>query len=214
MCFSATASFTAGIVLTVIGVATVKKTQRKTEIPFAMVPLLFGCQQFIEGLLWLSFQFNSHLLNVIMTYVFTLVSHVFWPIFIPLSIGLMEIVPWRKKVINVFQLTGIALGAYLLYFIIRYPITSEIQSHIVYVFPHFHKPLVLVLYITATCISAFFSSHRVINIFGILALILFMIAFWFYFVAFFSVWCFFSAILSVVIYLHFYFTNARVLGWI
>ena len=77
MCFSATASFTAGIVLTVIGVATVKKTQRKTEIPFAMVPLLFGLQQFIEGLLWLSFQFNSHLLNVIMTYVFTLVSQVF-----------------------------------------------------------------------------------------------------------------------------------------
>lgn len=214
MCFSATASFTAGTLLTAIGVATVKKTQRKIEIPFAMIPLLFGLQQFIEGLLWLSFQFNSHLLNVIMTYVFTFVSHVFWPIFIPLSIGLLEIVPWRKKVINVFQITGAALGAYLLYIIIRYPITSEIQTHIVYVLPHFHNQLVLVLYIAVTCISAFFSSHRVINIFGFLALILFLLAYWFYFVAFFSVWCFFSAILSVVIYLHFYFTNPRVLGWI
>jgi hypothetical protein len=214
MCFSATASFSAGILLTAIGVATINMAQRKTEIPFAMIPLLFGLQQFIEGLLWLSFQYNSHLLNVIMTYVFTLVSHVFWPIFIPLSIGLMEIVPWRKKVIHAFQLTGIVLGMYLLYFIVRHPITSEIQSHIVYVFPHFHKPLVLVLYIASTCISAFFSSHRIINIFGLLALILFMIAFWFYFVAFFSVWCFFSAILSVVIYLHFYYANRRVPGWI
>ncbi len=214
MCFSATASFTAGIVLTAIGVATVKRAQRKTEIPFAMIPLLFGLQQIIEGLLWLSFQFGFHLLNVIMTYAFTLVSHVFWPIFIPLSIGLLEIVLWRRKVIDVFLLTGISLGAFLLYFIIRYPITSEIHSHIVYVFPHFHNPLVLVIYIAATCISAFFSSHRVINIFGILALIFFILSFWFYYVAFFSVWCFSSAILSVIIYLHFYFRNARVLGWI
>jgi hypothetical protein len=214
MCFSATASLTAGILLTAIGIATVKKSQRKTDIPFAMIPLFFGLQQIIEGFLWLSFLYNSHLLNVIMTYAFTLVSHVFWPIFIPFSIGLMESVPWRKKVIHVFQLTGGALGAYLLYFIIQYPITSEIHSNIVYVFPHFHKPLVLILYIAATCISAFFSSHRLVNIFGILALILFMMAFWFYFVAFFSVWCFFSAILSIVIYLHFCHTNARKLAWI
>ena len=49
MCFSATASFTVGVVLSVIGVVTIKMTRRKEEIPFAMIPLLFGIQQFIEG---------------------------------------------------------------------------------------------------------------------------------------------------------------------
>ncbi len=203
MCFSATASFIAGVSLTAIGVATVKMSRCKTDIPFAMIPLLFGIQQLIEGMLWLSFMFEAPLLNVSMTYLFTFFSHVLWPIFMPLSIGLMETVPWRKKVILAFQITGGAVGLYLLYFIIRFPITSEIKVHVMYIFPHFHKPMVLLLYIAATCVSGFFSSHRMVNIFGALALLLFIVSYWFYTVAFFSVWCFFSAILSAVIYLHF-----------
>lgn len=67
----------------------------------------------------------------------------------------------------------------------------------------------MVLYLAATCVCSFFSSHKIINIFGALALLLFIVAYWFYTVAFFSVWCFFAAILSVVIYLHFKFGNER-----
>ena len=189
--------------MSVLGVATVKKAERKAEIPFAMIPLLFGVQQIIEGMLWLSFRFDAPLLNVIMTYVFTLFSHVLWPIFVPFSIGLMETVAWRKKVISAFQITGIAVGLYHLYVIVKFPVTSEINGDIVYVSPYFNKVPVLVLYLAATCVGAFFSSHKIINIFGALALLLFMVAYWFYTVAFFSVWCFFAAILSVVIYLHF-----------
>ncbi|MDO8207956.1 MAG: hypothetical protein Q7T38_09100 [Gallionella sp.] len=209
MCFSATASFVAGVSLTAIGVVTVKMAKRKTKIPFAMIPLLFGIQQLIEGMLWLSFKFEAPLLNVSMTYLFTFFSHVLWPIFMPLSIGLMETVPWRKKVILAFQIIGGAVGLYLLYFIIRFPITSEIKVHVMYIFPHFHKPMVLLLYIVATCVSGFFSSHKMVNIFGVLALLLFIVAYWFYTVAFFSVWCFFSAILSAIIYLHFKSGNQR-----
>ena len=209
MCFSATASFIAGISLTGMGIATVKMTQRKEEIPFAMIPLLFGIQQLVEGMLWLSFQYEAPLLNVLMTYLFTFFSHVLWPIFMPLSIGLLETVAWRKKVILAFQLTGWGVGLYLLYFIVMHPITSEIKVNVLYVFPHFHKPMVLLLYIAATCVSGFFSSHRMVNTFGFLALLLFLVSYWFYTVAFFSVWCFFSAILSVTIYLHLKSKQAR-----
>lgn len=209
MCFCAAASFTAGAVLSLIGVATLKSAKRKEEIFFAMIPLLFGLQQLIEGLLWLSFQFEGELSNVVLTYVFVLFSHVLWPVFIPFSIGHMETVPWRKKVLRGFQLTGLAVAIYLLYFIIRYPITSAIREHIVYVFPHFHIPPVLVLYIAATCVSALFSSQRIVMLFGVLAFVLFVVAFWFYYVAFFSVWCFFAAILSVMIFLHFQFRYAH-----
>jgi hypothetical protein len=209
MCFSATASFIAGVSLSVLGVATVKKAERKAEIPFAMIPLLFGAQQVVEGMLWLSFQFDAQLLNVIMTYLFTLFSHVLWPIFLPFSIGLMETVAWRKKVISAFRITGIATGLYLLYFIVRFPVTSEVHGNMVYVLPYVKEQPVLDLYLAATCVAPFFSSHRIINIFGVMALLLFMVAYWFYTVAFFSVWCFFAAILSVVIYLHFKFGNER-----
>ena len=203
MCFSASASFTAGAVLLAIGTVTVKKTERTAELPFAMIPFLFGIQQLIEGLLWLSFRFNAPLLNVAMTYVFTLFSHVLWPIFVPFSIALIEKVAWRKKVLLAFLLIGVTVGLYLLYLTIRFPVTSEVDQNIVYVSPHFYTVLVMALYLAATCVSAFFSSHKKINIFGVLALLFFMMAYWFYTVAFFSVWCFFAAILSAIIYLHF-----------
>jgi hypothetical protein len=207
MCFSATASFIAGISLSILGVATVKRAGRKAEIPFAMIPLLFGAQQIVEGILWLSFRFDAPLLNVPMTYLFTLFSHVLWPIYVPFSIGLMESVAWRKEVIMAFLITGIAVGLYLLYFIVRFPVTSEVHEHMVYVLPYVKEHPVLEFYLAATCVAPFFSSHKIINIFGVLALLLFMVAYWFYTVAFFSMWCFFAAILSAVIYLHFKFEN-------
>lgn len=188
--------------MTALGMVTVKKAERKTEIPLAMIPLLFGIQQIIEGMLWLSFRFDAPLLNVTMTYAFTLFSHVLWPIFVPFSIGLVETVAWRKKVISAFQIIGIAVGLYLLYLIINFPVVSEVDEHIVYVSPHFYKVPVMVFYLAATCVGSFFSSHKMINIFGGLALLLFVVAYWFYTIAFFSVWCFFAAILSAVIYLH------------
>tara|TARA_R110001606_G_C15403585_1_gene653694 strand:+ start:8452 stop:9093 length:642 start_codon:yes stop_codon:yes gene_type:complete len=212
MCFSATASFTAGASLSILGVVTLKKTQRKTDIPVAMIPLLFGVQQIIEGVLWLSFRFDQPLLNVSMTYAFTLFSHVLWPIFVPFAIGFMEPVAWRKKVISVFLLIGMTAGLYLLYLVIKFPVVSVADENIVYQSPHFYEIFVMVLYLAATCVSAFFSSYKMINIFGVLALLFFMIAYWFYTVAFFSVWCFFSAILSVIIYFHFSFKKTRVLG--
>jgi hypothetical protein len=205
MCFSATASFIAGISLSAFGIVTLKKTESKKEIPFAMVPLLFGIQQLIEGTIWLSFQYDAPLLNETMTYVFSVFSHVLWPIFIPFSIGLLETVAWRKKVILVFQLMGIVVGLYLLYLIIKFPVTSVVDKNIVYLSPHYYQVPVMSLYLGATCIGALFSSHRMIIIFGVLALFLFMVAYWFYTVAFFSVWCFFAAILSAIIYLHFSF---------
>ena len=207
MCFSATASFIAGVSLSALGVATMKKTERKAEIPFAMIPLLFGIQQIIEGMLWLSFRFDAPLLNVMMTYAFTLFSHVLWPMFVPFSIVLVETVAWRKKAIWTFQFIGIAVGLYLLYWIVRFPVTSKVDEHIVYVSPHFYNVPVMALYLAATCVGCFFSSHKIINIFGILALLLFMVAYWIHTVAFFSIWCFFAAILSVVIYWYFKFGN-------
>ncbi len=195
--------------MSALGVVTLKKAERKAEIPFAMIPLLFGVQQIIEGMLWLSFRFDVPLLNVTMTYAFTLFSHVLWPIFVPFSIGLVETVAWRKKVILTFQFIGIAVGLYLLYWIVKFPVTSEVDEHIVYVSPHFYKVPVMALYLAATCVGCFFSSHRLINLFGVLALLLFMVAYWFYTVAFFSVWCFFAAILSVVIYWYLKFGSER-----
>lgn len=204
MCFSTTASLIAGASLSAVGIVTAKKAKKKTELPFALIPLFFGIQQTIEGIIWLTFQFNAPMLNVAMTYLYSFFSHVWWPIYIPFSILLLETVPWRKRVLFVFQGIGIMVGLYLFYTIVRFPITSEaINKSIVYDAPHFYILLVMVFYFAATCFSCLFSSHRLVNIFGILVFLLAVVAYQFFALSFISVWCFFAAILSFIIYLYF-----------
>ena len=209
MCFSATASFVAGTALSVLGVATLRTTRSRSEIAFAAIPLLFGLQQIVEGVLWLSFGFDAPQLNVAMTYLFSLFSHVLWPIFVPFAIGLLETVEWRRRVIWGFQAVGLAVGLYLLYLIVELPVTSVALANIVYVSPHFYKVPVMLFYLAATCFSCFISSIDTVRIFGALALLLFAVAAVFFNLALFSVWCFFSAILSFIIYVHFRRSAAR-----
>jgi len=66
MCFSATASFSAGAVLRGIGALTLKAARRPCEWPFAAIPLLFAIQQLIEGMIWLTFSADASLLNTVM----------------------------------------------------------------------------------------------------------------------------------------------------
>jgi hypothetical protein len=68
VCFSASASFIAGTSLCAVGVATLKRAEAKTELPFAMIPLLFGIQQLTEGVIWLTFSHDAPLLKRTMTY--------------------------------------------------------------------------------------------------------------------------------------------------
>lgn len=153
-----------------LGVSTLRATRRKAEIPFAAIPLLFGLQQLVEGLLWLSFRFDLPQLNVATTYLFSMFSHV---LFVPFAIGLLEPEPRRRKVIWGFQAIGLLVGGYLFYLLVEFPVTAVAAANIVYVSPHFYKLPVMGLYLVATCVSCFFSSDATVRIFGVLALRLF-----------------------------------------
>ena len=169
MCFSATASFVAGTALSAIGVVTIRMTARRAEIPFAMIPLLFGVQQLTEGMIWLSLENEAQLPNATLTFVYSLFSHVLWPIFIPFAVWMLETVPWRKRAIAACQIAGAVVGLYLLYFIVQFPVTSQVLgNHIAYDSPHFYEGAVLFLYLSATCASSLFSSSRTIQVFGAL----------------------------------------------
>ena len=203
MCFSATASFIAGGSLSAIGVATIKKSERRSELPFATIPLLFGIQQMVEGVVWLTFGHDAPLLKHTTTYVYSVFSHVLWPIYVPFAIRFLEFTPWRKRALLWFQAAGIAVGLYLLYSLVTRPIVAEvIGNHVVYVTPHFYLVPVMVLYLASTCVSALFSSHRFVNLFGALGFLFFVAAYLVHARALVSIWCFFYAILSLLIYIH------------
>lgn len=206
MCFSATASFTAGTALTAVGVLTVRRSQGRAELPLALVPLLFGIQQVSEGALWLSLRDSDlAMLKGPATYIFSVFSHVVWPILVPFAILLVETDRRRRNAIGVFQVLGLGVGLYLLYFLLASPVTAYVAGRsIFYDSPHFYIGAVLVLYLSATCVSGLFSSHRCINAFGIMAFVLAIAAYQVSVQTFVSVWCFFAAVLSLLVFAHFH----------
>ncbi len=192
MCFSATASFTAGTALLVVGALTARRARRRTELPFALIPALFGVQQLIEGAIWLTLTADAPLLNTVLTYVYSLFSHVLWPVYVPVAVFLLEPTPWRRRVLAAIALAGAAVGLYLLYFLASLPIVSQIEGrHITYVSPHFYVVAVMVLYVLGACISMLFSSHKAVQLFGVAAFVAFVAAYSFYAMWLISVWCFF-----------------------
>lgn len=204
MCFSATASFVAGTTLVAVGGLTVRESQGRRELPLALVPVLFGLQQLTEGALWVSLGRDLPLLQSWSTYVYSGFSHVLWPIFVPLAFLLVEPVRWRVRVLGVFLVLGASVGMYLLVFLVLYPVDARIeQDSIRYDSPHFYLAVVLVAYLLATCVSGLFSSHWCIRVFGVLAFVLAVAAAVVSITTFVSVWCFYAAILSLVIFLHF-----------
>ena len=204
VCFSAAASFTAGAALTAVGGLTLRKSMGKAELPLALIPLLFGVQQLTEGLVWLSLNNDLDLLKIWATYLYSLFSHVLWPIFVPFAFLLVEAKRWRRTAIGIFLVLGLGVGLYLLYFLVRFPVTTHVHGRsIFYDSPHFYIAGVLVIYLLATCVSGLFSSHWCIKVFGVLAFVLAVAAYLISVQTFVSVWCFFAAVLSLLIYVHF-----------
>jgi len=204
MCFSASASFTAGTALTALGGVTLGKARDRRALPYAAIPLLFGLQQLIEGAIWLSFDRSLARLNPVMTFVYSLFSHVLWPVYVPLAALLLEPVGWRRKTMAGFLAAGAAAGLYLLANMIRFPIESRaVGGHIEYASPHFFVAAVMGGYLAGTCISMLFSSHRLVQVFGLAALLSFIASYAFYARWFISVWCFFAAALSAIVLLYF-----------
>lgn len=139
-----------------------------------------------------------------MTFIYSIFSHVLWPIFVPLSVMLLEPVRWRKKVMFTLWIGGTVISLFLFYNLFAFPITSRVENHhIVYLSPHFYIYAVMGLYVAATCVSTMFSSHKLIRFFGVMALAAFRISYLFYKISLISVWCFFAALLRIIIYGYF-----------
>jgi hypothetical protein len=204
MCFSATASFTAGAALLAVGALTLKSARYSRELPFAAIPFLFALQQLSEGVIWLTFQYEAPMVNTVMTYLYTVFSHVLWPIYVPIAVLLIEPEGHRRRTLLGFVMAGSVVGLYLLAVLALFPVVSRPTGHHVeYVLPHYFGAATMTLYLMSTTVSLVLSTHTAVKVYGVLALLSFVAVYAFYATWFISVWCFFAALLSGVVYLHF-----------
>jgi hypothetical protein len=187
------------------GAVAVRRARRVAEWPYALIPVWFGVQQLLEGGLWLTLdQPPLTCLNTVLTQGFSVFSQVVWPLYIPLAVWLLEPVGWRRRAIGLMALAGAAVSLYLLWYLLRVPAVAKVQGrHIAYIFPHFHQPLATALYLLGACVSPLLSRFKAVRLFGLLATLSLLATAMFYSQWFISVWCFFAALLSSVILLHF-----------
>ncbi len=204
MCFSAEASFAGGIIISAIGAATLGKVKKPSQKVFAAIPLLFGFQQFAEGVLWITLKSGEYeQLQDITTFTFLITALVIWPVMIPLSVWFMEESKVRKKALGGLIIIGGILSLFYTSCLISYDVRPQIQSfHIQYIdkFPVIPVRIALVFYLLSTITPLFISSIKRMWLFGLLITVSYAISSIFFAQYLTSVWCFFAALISIVIY--------------
>lgn len=205
MCFSATASFVTVAITTTAAVACLGRVRGWRELPLASLPLIFAGQQGVEGLLWLTLPFDRDgPAASLLTLVFLLYAQVFWPAFAPMAPLLVEPNQRRRQLMLICAVIGAGVAAFFLWSIFMYPHAASIRGgHIAYTGEPRTPAAIGVLYLAATAITPLLSSHRAVGLLGGIVLVGSILAYFLYWEAFASVWCFFAAAGSVVILVHF-----------
>jgi len=204
MCFSPEASFAGGIIISSIGIATVSKVHKPSQILFASIPLFFGLQQIVEGTLWISIP-DHGLINLqkISTYLFLIMADVVWPVMIPLSVMFMEKNFKRKRIMLILLALGITLSIYYSVCLLFLNVTPEITGYHIHYSTDFPESLAMVafiVYLIVTITPLFISSIKRTHLLGILMFLSCLITGIFFTQYLISVWCFFAALISGVIF--------------
>src|SRR4030042_1721896 len=207
MCFSAGASITAGVLLSAIGAGTFRKIHKPEQIAFASIPIVFAFQQFSAGALWLTVGkpgFES--IQAIATIVFLIMAQIIWPLLVPISVLLMEHHKIRKRILCVLIGVGALAAAYYAYSMIFFHAYANISNlHIEYKTRNQASPGILGIagiasYLIATLVPFFISSIKRTYILGIIIGLSFIVSIIFFTLYLTSVWCFFAAVISFLIY--------------
>lgn len=201
MCFSATASFAASAVLGATGIATLAKTKDRKMLPLATIPLVFAIQQAIEGGLWLTIA-DGGSDAVLLSALFLFFALFWWPTFVPFAVRSIEPFGWRRTVLTIACLIGTALGMYLYVHFLMNPVSASVVNQCIYYeYQAPYSMVAAVVYMFVTVGAGVLSSRYMVKVlFSIMAISAF-IASWLYYENFTSVWCFFAAIVSVMIYM-------------
>jgi hypothetical protein len=204
MCFSAEASFAASGVLAASSVAIAQIPKKRASIPLSLFPAIFATHQFIEGMLWLNHDgVLPDTYKSVAVHAYALIAYVLWPIFVPFAAYLVEAERRRRILILICLAVGLGVGLTLLFSFVRHPLQVSVDCcSLSY---QVNAPdLLIAPYLVAVVIPFLASSRRSLVLFGVgIALSCAVASVAASAATFPSVWCFFAAMLSAGLYLHF-----------
>lgn len=192
-------------VTAVVGLAALPHVRHAGEIPVAIVPLLFAVQQAVEGFVWLELTGEGGGANIVpLSFVFLVFAKVLWPVYAPLAVLLIEHDHRRRLAMRIIALLGTVISVYLLVTLINDPPSATIRSHsISYSGDGSLLSWRLLPYVLCTGVPLLMSSHRTIQLFGAVVMVGLLVSSYAYVATYVSVWCFFAAAGSVVLYFSF-----------
>lgn len=189
-----------------IGIAAVKHVKRPRDLMVAAVPVLFAAQQAVEGALWLQLSSdNASTANTAgLAFTFLIFAVVLWPIYSALAVLSIEPDHRRRVVLSGIAVSACLLSAYLFGDLVNDAPVAIIRGHSI-AYPSDVSPFSWqqLPYLLCTCGASLMSSHKTVRTFGLIVLLGFAVSAYAYWWAFISVWCFFAAAGSTVLYFHF-----------
>ena len=206
MCFSAEASLGVAVALLPAGAYCVEAAWRKDRryLPLAAIPVLFGLQQLCEARVWAGLGFGDPELARVPSLAFLFFALVLWPVWVPLAVAAVE--PRGRKRSALIALAGVGAAAGAAYYLtvaadggrglgpavvghsVRYDF-SAVPAAAGWVWP--------ALYLVAVCGPLLASRDRHLRPLGVAVAVSAVAAYALFEYAFASVWCFFTAVLSL-----------------
>jgi len=206
MCFSAEVSYAAAAVLLPTGAFAISRAYRRDQryLAIAALPLLFGFQQFFEGLVWTAASYGDA--NRIQTFslAYMFFSWLAWPVWVPFSVYFLE--PCRRRHLYlVFSILGGMLGAmqYIPYFahedwlaVKFFDRAISYEGTVLFDFI-MRREITYAVYLFVILAPLLTSSKRSVNIFGMLIVLVVAVTYLFFSYAYISIFCLGGAIMSI-----------------
>jgi len=203
--YFAVLNFTLSGAIGLVGILTLRKVSTPHEVIFAALPLLFALHQFTEGFVWLGMggHIDQRALNIAAG-IFIYYAQGLLPFLVPLAVWLIEKQLWRKNLLGILTLLGLALAVYTMYGLSTVPSSVSVVNNTL----DYHNPWTAniydaLLYIITTCGSLMLSSSIAIELFGLLNFIGLIIIYLLRPYGFTSLWCLYAAAISGLLYFHF-----------
>nr|MDT0663956.1 DUF6629 family protein [Micromonospora sp. DSM 115978] len=199
----------AAAVIGAAGIDALRHARSRREVPLASLPLLFAAHTFVEAFVWWGLRGQvGDGVEAVAVAVYLGFALVVLPVYAPTTMLALEQgdgrwLPGRRGVVLAAVMAGVVTAAALAAALIRGPVTVRAeQHHVVYSVELWAGPVVVVLYLFATCGAFLVASRPFLRWFGAVNLVAVGVLAWLATHAVISLWCFWAAVVSIAIALH------------
>jgi hypothetical protein len=206
MCFSAAGSFAVAGVLSGVGAVSLRRNTMRTYVMVAAIPLIFAVQQAAEGVVWLTIPHASSAeIQRVAVITFLGCALIVWPVWLSFSLRRVERIPERRRILGVLCWAGVIVASIAFLLLARERPSVSIAGHSI----HYERvggggngarnAFLILAYAVPTIAPFFVSTMRLAGTIGVALIVSLIVTAVVERDALTSVWCFFAALLSVLI---------------